>query len=112
MLNFKRLSKYGFVFDNPIKPPDIFRWMQKAGDISHEKMYRTFYMGMGYAYVVPDQSVACIPGRVAQVVKEPRARGGEVGDRCPSGPVLIVRRGEVGGPPGDAFRDLEFIYVP
>jgi len=84
LLNFNRLSKYGFVFDNPITPPAIFSWMQKAGDISDEEMYRTFNMGMGYAYVVPEKSVACItkmvPGAqvVGSVVKEPGAFLGEL----------------------------------
>lgn len=79
LLNFNRLSKYGFVFDTPITPPAIFGWMQKAGDISDEEMYRTFNMGMGYAYVVPEKSVDCIrkmvPGAqvVGSVVKEPGA---------------------------------------
>jgi phosphoribosylformylglycinamidine cyclo-ligase len=84
LLNFNRLSKYGFVFDTPITPPAIFSWMQKAGDISDEEMYRTFNMGMGYAYVVPEKSVACItkmvPGAqvVGSVVKEPGAFLGEL----------------------------------
>ena len=72
LLNFKRLSDYGFRFDTPIAPPEIFSWIQKAGDISVEEMYRTFNMGMGYAYVVPKESVACIRKMVkgAQVVGE------------------------------------------
>jgi len=84
LLNFNRLSKYGFVFDTPITPPAIFGWMQKAGDISDEEMYRTFNMGMGYAYVVPEKSVDCIrkmvPGAqvVGSVVKEPGAFFGEL----------------------------------
>ena len=84
LLNFKRLSKYGFVFDNPIAPPEIFGWIQKKGDISDEEMYRTFNMGMGYAYVVPEKSVACITKMVngakvvGEVVKEPGAWLGEM----------------------------------
>jgi phosphoribosylformylglycinamidine cyclo-ligase len=44
--------------------------MQKAGDISVEEMYRTFNMGMGYAFIVPEKSVACVTKMVkgAQVV--------------------------------------------
>jgi phosphoribosylformylglycinamidine cyclo-ligase len=70
LLNFTRLSKYGFRFDNPITPPEIFTWIQKAGDISLVEMYRTFNMGMGYAYVVPKASVPCVLKMVkgAQVV--------------------------------------------
>lgn len=84
LLNFNRLSKYGFRFDTPVTPPDIFGWIQKAGDISAEEMYRTFNMGMGYAYVVPEKSVACVlkmvPGAqvVGEVVKEPGAWLGEI----------------------------------
>jgi phosphoribosylformylglycinamidine cyclo-ligase len=79
LLNFRRLSMYGFIIDNPIKPPEIFGWMQKTGDITDEEMYRTFNMGMGYAYVVPEKSAACVtkmvPGSkvVGRVVEEPGA---------------------------------------
>jgi phosphoribosylformylglycinamidine cyclo-ligase len=47
-------------------------------------MYRTFNMGMGYAYVVPEKSVACITKMVngakvvGEVVKEPGAWLGEM----------------------------------
>lgn len=84
LLNFTRLSKYGFRFDSPITPPGIFSWIQKAGDITAEEMYRTFNMGMGYAYVVPKASVPCVlkmvPGAqvVGEVVKEPGAFLGEM----------------------------------
>jgi len=79
LLNFKRLSGYGFLFDTPLAPPEIFTWIQKSGDITQEEMYRTFNMGMGYAYVVPEKSVSGVLGMVkgAQVVgtvtKEPGA---------------------------------------
>ena len=54
LINFKRLSPFGFRFDNPIKPPEIFTWIRETGNISPVEMYRTFNMGMGYAYVVPE----------------------------------------------------------
>jgi len=79
LLNFNRLSKYGFLFDTPITPPAIFPWIQKAGDIPQVEMYRTFNMGMGYAYVVPKASVPCVlklvkrAQVVGNVVKEPGA---------------------------------------
>lgn len=70
LLNFRRLSEYGFLFDMPITPPEIFSWIQKTGDITPEEMYRTFNMGMGFAYVVPKKSVPCVLETVkgAQVV--------------------------------------------
>jgi phosphoribosylformylglycinamidine cyclo-ligase len=84
LLNFNRLSKYGFRFDTPITPPAIFSWMQKTGDLPAEEMYRTFNMGMGYAYVVPKASVPCILKMVkgaqvvGEVVKEPGAFLGDL----------------------------------
>jgi phosphoribosylformylglycinamidine cyclo-ligase len=84
LLNFKRLSEYGFRFDNPITPPEIFSWIQKTGDISIVEMYRTFNMGMGYAYVVPKGSVACVQKMVkgaqvvGEVMKEPGAWLGDM----------------------------------
>jgi phosphoribosylformylglycinamidine cyclo-ligase len=79
LLNFLRLSTYGFLFDTPITPPEIFTWIQESGDISEAEMYRTFNMGMGYAYVVPKASVATVLKMargsqvVGKVVKEPGA---------------------------------------
>jgi phosphoribosylformylglycinamidine cyclo-ligase len=79
LLNFKRLGRYGFLFESPIAPPDIFTWIQKTGDITANEMYRTFNMGMGYAYVVPKASVASVLKTVkgsqvvGKVIKEPGA---------------------------------------
>ena len=65
LLNFKRLSPHGFLFSSPLTPQEIFSWIQKSGDISTVEMYRTFNMGMGYAYIVPGDSTA----RVLKAVK-------------------------------------------
>jgi phosphoribosylformylglycinamidine cyclo-ligase len=84
LLNFTRLSKFGFLFDSPITPPEIFSWIQNAGDIAPAEMYRTFNMGMGYAYIVPKASVASVLKMVkgaqvvGKVVKEPGAFLGEL----------------------------------
>ena len=83
LLNFNRLSEYGFRFDHPITPPQIFSWIQEAGDITTSEMYRTFNMGMGYAYIVPEKSVSCVLKMVngAQVVgKVIREQGVFLGD--------------------------------
>ncbi len=77
LLNFNRLSRYGFLFESPITPPDIFTWIQESGDITSNEMYRTFNMGMGFAYIVPKASVAAVLKMVegsqvvGEVVKEP-----------------------------------------
>jgi phosphoribosylformylglycinamidine cyclo-ligase len=84
LLNFKRLSEYGFLFDTPIKPPEIFFWIQKAGNITQNEMYRTFNMGMGFAFVVPKKSVASVLKMVkgaqvvGKVIKEPGAFLGDL----------------------------------
>src|SRR5208283_5845382 len=72
LLNFLRLCRFGFRFDNPITPPEIFQWIQETGSISENEMYRTFNMGMGYSYVVPPESVHSVIKMVkgAQVVGE------------------------------------------
>jgi phosphoribosylformylglycinamidine cyclo-ligase len=72
LLNFKRLSRYGFHFTDVIKPPEIFSWIQHAGGINTVEMYRTFNMGMGFAYIVPGSSVQCVLKQVkdAKVVGE------------------------------------------
>jgi len=70
LLNFKRLTRYGFRFTEPITPPEIFRWLQKTGAIDDNEMYRTFNMGMGFAYIVPKSGVPAVIANVpdAQVV--------------------------------------------
>lgn len=54
LLNFSRLTKYGFDFTDPLPPQEIFAWLQEHGKVETAEMYRTFNMGMGYAFVVPD----------------------------------------------------------
>ncbi|MEN6611103.1 MAG: phosphoribosylformylglycinamidine cyclo-ligase [Methanoregulaceae archaeon] len=72
LLNFTRLTKYGFKFTDPLTPPAIFRWMQESAKISDNEMYRTFNMGMGFAYVVPEKSLTTLRSIVpdAKVVGE------------------------------------------
>lgn len=72
LLNFRRLSGYGFSITDPLEVPAIFKWLQETGGISDLEMYRTFNMGMGYAFVAPEESVAAIRSVVpdARVVGE------------------------------------------
>ena len=77
LLNFRRLADRGFSITDPLEPPAIFRWLQEAGSISDVEMYRTFNMGMGYAFVVPPGSAdtvqSIVPGArvVGKVTEEP-----------------------------------------
>lgn len=60
LLNFTRLTNLGFKFIDPLTPPEIFRWMQESAKISDNEMYRTFNMGMGFSYVIPEKSLATL----------------------------------------------------
>lgn len=57
LLNLSRISRYGFSIDHPLNPPAIFRWISEAGSVSEREMYRTFNMGMGYAFIAPEASL-------------------------------------------------------
>ncbi len=51
--NLARLSKkYGFLIENMPEPKEIFKLIQKLGNVSEKEMYRTFNMGIGFCIVV------------------------------------------------------------
>ncbi len=60
LLNFLRLTSFGFEFNDPLPVPPIFRYLQKEGNVPREEMYRTFNMGMGFAFIVPEGSVRTV----------------------------------------------------
>jgi phosphoribosylformylglycinamidine cyclo-ligase len=64
LLNFTRLSRFGFDITDPLPPHEIFTWIREKGKIGTVEMYRTFNMGMGYAYIVPEVSVDAVLSRV------------------------------------------------
>jgi phosphoribosylformylglycinamidine cyclo-ligase len=75
LLNFPRLTKYGFGFTDPLPVLPVFTWLQEKGEIDPGEMYRTFNMGMGFAYILPDEDAGeirrLIPGSrvVGEIVK-------------------------------------------
>jgi phosphoribosylformylglycinamidine cyclo-ligase len=77
LLNFPRLTQSGFNFTDPLPVPPVFTWLQEKGEIEPVEMYRTFNMGMGFAYVLPEDGAGeirrLIPGSrvVGEIVKEP-----------------------------------------
>jgi len=76
LLNFTRLTRYGFEFTDPLPVPPVFTYIQDKGEIDPVEMYRTFNMGMGFAYVLPEDGVGevqkLIPGSrvVGEIEKE------------------------------------------
>ncbi|ERG94861.1 phosphoribosylformylglycinamidine cyclo-ligase [Haloquadratum walsbyi] len=45
--NIERLGSHRYTIDNPLQIHPIFEFVQSAGSISDEEMYRTFNMGIG-----------------------------------------------------------------
>ncbi|MCZ0861860.1 phosphoribosylformylglycinamidine cyclo-ligase [Methanocorpusculum vombati] len=60
LLNFLRISEYGFSIDDPMPVPEILQWIKEKGELETNELYRTFNMGMGFAFIVPEASVAKI----------------------------------------------------
>ncbi|MEF8847539.1 MAG: AIR synthase-related protein [Candidatus Thermoplasmatota archaeon] len=54
--NLKRLKKdVKYVINDPFEPQDIFKFLQKNGNVSNKEMYQTFNMGMGFAVIVSEE---------------------------------------------------------
>ncbi|HKL97343.1 MAG TPA: phosphoribosylformylglycinamidine cyclo-ligase [Methanocorpusculum sp.] len=65
LLNFLRISNYGFAIEDPLPIPEILAWIAKKGDLETNELYRTFNMGMGFAFIVPKESVETILSMVS-----------------------------------------------
>jgi phosphoribosylformylglycinamidine cyclo-ligase len=80
LLNFPRLSRFGFEFTDPLPVHPVFSWLQEKGEIDPVEMYRTFNMGMGFAYILPEEESGevrkLIPGSrvVGEIVRKPGIR--------------------------------------
>lgn len=76
LLNFLRITNYGFSFDNPMEVPEILKWIAEKGALSANELYRTFNMGMGFAYIVDakdaEKLVSLVDGAkiVGKVIEE------------------------------------------
>ena len=70
LLNLRRLGAWGYEITDPMPVLPIFEWMASVGNVSTNEMYRTFNMGMGYCFIVPEASLAAVLATVpdAQVV--------------------------------------------
>jgi phosphoribosylformylglycinamidine cyclo-ligase len=75
LMNLRRITEYGFEFNDPLPVPPVFSWLQKLGGIDDKEMYKTFNMGMGYVMITDRESAGAVvkmtDGRiVGHVVKE------------------------------------------
>jgi len=60
LLKLHRISGFGFEIDDPIEPQPIFRFLQEEGGVDEDEMYRTFNMGMGWVFVLPENDVDAV----------------------------------------------------
>ena len=86
LLNFSRLTGFGFEFTDPMPPQEIFSWVQEHGEVERAEMYRTFNMGMGFACIVPD-------GAEGPVLK--RVRGSQVAGVVTARPGIYLEEEEI-----------------
>ncbi len=75
LMNLKRITNYGFDFTDALPVPEIFKLIQKLGNVEESEMYRTFNMGMGYVIICDKQDAGPIvkmtDGQiVGKIVKE------------------------------------------
>ncbi len=54
LLNIPRVKRMRYVIDSPLKPQWIFTEIQDRAGVGNEEMYRTFNMGMGFVFIVPE----------------------------------------------------------
>jgi len=60
LLKLHRISGFGFEIYDPIEPQPIFRFLQEEGGVAEDEMYRTFNMGMGWVFVLPEDDVDAV----------------------------------------------------
>jgi phosphoribosylformylglycinamidine cyclo-ligase len=75
LMNLRRITRYGFDFNDPLPVPPVFTWLQKLGNIDDVEMYKTFNMGMGYVIIASREDAGTIvkmtDGKiVGHIVKE------------------------------------------
>jgi phosphoribosylformylglycinamidine cyclo-ligase len=59
-------SKVQFVLDRWPAPPSLFEWLRSLGAISHEEMFQTFNMGIGFLLVVGREHLSETKRRLAR----------------------------------------------
>lgn len=58
LLKLQRITRLGFDISDPIEPNDVFKFLQKEGNVDELEMYKTFNMGMGFLIVLPEKDAA------------------------------------------------------
>jgi phosphoribosylformylglycinamidine cyclo-ligase len=81
LLKLKRVTSLGFDFYDPIEPNDIFKFLQKEGNVDDFEMYKTFNMGMGFVIILPqDQAEKAASMTGGKIVGRITEKGIKVGN--------------------------------
>ncbi|MGB3944457.1 MAG: phosphoribosylformylglycinamidine cyclo-ligase [Methanothrix sp.] len=81
LLKLHRISGFGFEIFDPLEPQPIFRFLQEEGGVAEDEMYRTFNMGMGWVFVLPEDDADAVLGMTdGKVVGEIVDEGLRLGD--------------------------------
>lgn len=74
--NLTRLTELGFYIDKLPEPPDVFKEIQKAGNVKEKEMYRTFNMGVGFCVIVDEKDV----DTVIEICKKHNTKAFKIGE--------------------------------
>jgi phosphoribosylformylglycinamidine cyclo-ligase len=55
LMRIGKRANVGFFLDNMPELPEIFKLIQKSGNVSDREMYRTFNCGIGFCIIVPER---------------------------------------------------------
>lgn len=81
LLKLHRISGFGFEICDPLEPQPIFRFLREEGGVAEDEMYRTFNMGMGWVFVLPEDDADAVLGMTdGKVVGEIVDEGLRLGD--------------------------------
>ncbi|PSP76524.1 phosphoribosylformylglycinamidine cyclo-ligase [Halobacteriales archaeon QS_1_68_20] len=60
--NLERMGEHRYEVTDPFPAQPVFEFVQDAGDVADEEMYRTFNMGMGFVAAVPPERAVDLAG--------------------------------------------------
>jgi phosphoribosylformylglycinamidine cyclo-ligase len=82
LLKLKRVTKFGFNFNDPIEPNAIFKFLREEGNVDDLEMYRTFNMGMGFIIILPpeqaEKAAHMTGGKIVGCITEKGIRVGDL----------------------------------
>lgn len=88
-------ANIGFLLDNMPGPQEIFKLIQREGNVSDREMYHTFNMGIGFCIVAPENETK----KIVEICKKHEINAREIGKivkekdvkiKTPSGIISVI----------------------